>query len=598
MATVLDELLVKLGFDADVSGAERFNNSINKTIGIAAKVGTALGALGTIAGGALVKGVVDISASFERFETQLTVLEGSSEKAKESMAWITDFASNTPFQLDEVTGAFAKLRAYGLDPIRGDFLASIGDAAAIMGKSIDQGVEAIADAVTGENERLKEFAGIKASVDGDKVTYRYSHQGKSIEKEVANNAEAIQEALQEIFAERFGGGTEMLANTWEGMTAKMLDKWTIFKKKIGEAGIFDKLKGRLKTILDYFDDNADKVDAFAEAIGKKLVEAFDWLDEILFRVWDSALYVRDAFIELDKKFNVTEKLTKALAIGLALVAANLATLAAAKFLGALKSIRAGLSMLLSPVTLAGIAIIALALVIEDIYGFLNGKDSVIGGLLKDYPALQTVIDLAKQIFNAIKRIWTDNQETFKELFNAVMGLIDAFKPLVMLLIDILPDAFAYLLDIAVLAIEGISLAVGVLVKFFTGFVKVLTVIWKGLWSLLSSIFDGFFDGVMNRVKAIINAIRSVVKGLHSIVNGNIISGLATIGEGVVKGVGGVITGSSGGYSGKNAVNNNNVSSYQNQSNITQHINVKSAQEASLIASRTAQSTRQLNMGYM
>lgn len=597
MATVLDELLVKLGFDADVSGAERFNNSINKTIGVATKVGTALGALGGIAAGALAKSVISTASTFEQFEVQLTTIEGSSEKAKESLAWISDFGARTPYDVEQVTEAFVKLKAYGLDPINNNLLESLGNTASAMGKPLEQAVEAIADAVRGENERLKEF-GIVGSKNGDKISYTYDYNGESFTKEVDNDTASIQLALQEIFDQKFDGGMEALSKTWEGMLSNLGDQWTDFKRKIGEAGIFDKLKGRLRTVLDYLNDNADKVEALAEAIGGKMVEAFDFLEAILFKVWDSALYVRDAFIELDKKFNVTEKLTKALAIGLALVAANLATLAAVKIAGFINSIAAGLKLLAGPAAIVGIAIIALALVIEDIYGFLNGKDSVIGGLLKDYPVLQTVIDLAKQIFNAIKRIWTDNQDTFKELFNAVMGLIDAFKPLVMLLIDILPDVFAFLLDVAVLAIEGISLAVGTLAKFFTGFVKLLTGIWKGLWPVLSSIFEVFFDVVMNRVKAIVEAIRSVVKGLHSIVNGDIISGFATIGDGVIKGVGGVITGNTGGYSGKNAVNNNNVSSYQNQSNITQHINVKSAQEASLIASRTAQSTRQLNLGYM
>ena len=81
----------------------------------------------------LKRAFVDPVAEFERFETVLTTIEGSSEKARESMNWIDDFAVKTPFQLGQVTDAFVKLRAYGMDPTDG-LLCDLGDASAAMGK--------------------------------------------------------------------------------------------------------------------------------------------------------------------------------------------------------------------------------------------------------------------------------------------------------------------------------------------------------------------------------------------------------------------------------------------------------------------------------
>ena len=112
------------------------------------------------------------AAEFECFESILETVEGSSKKAEQSMGWISNFAAKTPFDLDEVTDAFVKLRAYGMDPRHG-LLRTLGDTSAAKGKPLDQAVEAIADAVTGENESLKEY-GLKGHVDGNTITYEFT----------------------------------------------------------------------------------------------------------------------------------------------------------------------------------------------------------------------------------------------------------------------------------------------------------------------------------------------------------------------------------------------------------------------------------------
>ena len=72
---------------------------------------------------------------------------------------IEDFASSTPFNVEQITEAFIKLKALGLDPSQ-EALMSYGNTASAMGKNLMQFVEAIADAATGEFERLKE-SGLK-----------------------------------------------------------------------------------------------------------------------------------------------------------------------------------------------------------------------------------------------------------------------------------------------------------------------------------------------------------------------------------------------------------------------------------------------------
>lgn len=216
---------------------------------------------------------VDTAAEFEKFGLILETIEGSSEKAKESLAWVNDFASKTPYSLQQANEAFVKLRAYGLDPKNKGLLQTLGDTSAAMGKDLMQSVEAIADAMTGENERLKEF-GIKASKTGGRIVYEYTANGKTMRKAAnASNRAMIQSTLQAIWNEKYGGAMDKLSKSWGGMTSNLGDQWTRFKVMVMESGAFDFLKTRLADLLKQIDDmtKSGELKRLAEAFGTKIV---------------------------------------------------------------------------------------------------------------------------------------------------------------------------------------------------------------------------------------------------------------------------------------------------------------------------------------
>lgn len=243
--------------------------------GIAAPLAAVFGAAGLGSVGALGTKIIGTSAEFEKFQTVLETLEGSSDKAKASMNWVQDFAAKTPYDLAGVTDAFVKLKAYGIEPQAGA-LKSAGDAAAAMGKPLEQAVEALADAMTGENERLKEF-GITASTAGDQITYRWQENGKAMVAIADKNSKAmIEKTIEGIWNGRFGGAMDKLSGTWDGMWSNLQDTFTKFFKMIGDAGIFDVLKGELKGVLDTLSAmEADgSLKALAQTISTELVNAF------------------------------------------------------------------------------------------------------------------------------------------------------------------------------------------------------------------------------------------------------------------------------------------------------------------------------------
>jgi len=116
-----------------------------------------------------------------------TSFQGNAKAAGQAFKDINKFAAQTPYELEEVMTGFIKLKNMGLDPGQ-EALTAYGNTASAMGKSLNDMVEAVADAATGEFERLKEF-GIKASSQGDKVTFMF----QGVKTTVGKNSKEIEQ---------------------------------------------------------------------------------------------------------------------------------------------------------------------------------------------------------------------------------------------------------------------------------------------------------------------------------------------------------------------------------------------------------------------
>lgn len=179
--------------------------------------------------------VVDARAEYEKFNAVLTNTFQSDKIGAAALNMLTDFATKTPFQLNELTGSFVKLVNRGFAPTMNE-MTKLGDLASSQGKGFDQLTEAILDAQTGEFERLKEF-GIQASKHGDKVSLSF----KGVTKEVQNNSGAISNALME-YGKLTGvaGSMESISKTLGGQISNLGDQWNTFLVNVGgeSGGIF------------------------------------------------------------------------------------------------------------------------------------------------------------------------------------------------------------------------------------------------------------------------------------------------------------------------------------------------------------------------
>jgi hypothetical protein len=185
--------------------------------------------------------MVRANADMQRLSAQLEVATGSTSAAATAMKDLQGFAAETPFTLTQVVEGFIKLKNLGLDPSIGA-MRSFGNTSAAMGKDVMQFIEAVADAATGEFERLKEF-GIKASKEGDKV--KFTFQG--VTTTVQNTAEAITAYLRGLGDESgvFAGSMAKQMDTIGGKLSNLEDAASRFATALGALGFNNLFMGQL-----------------------------------------------------------------------------------------------------------------------------------------------------------------------------------------------------------------------------------------------------------------------------------------------------------------------------------------------------------------
>lgn len=415
------------------------------------------------AGSALmVKGVVDTASEFERYRSVLETIEGSSEKARQSMAWVSEFATKTPYELSEVNEAFVKLKSYGLDPIKDGLLTTLGDTSAGMGKPLMQAVEAIADAMTGQNQRLKDF-GINASAQGNRIIYEYTDKSGRQMRAMAdkNNREQIRATLQTIWNEKYGGAMDKLSGTFAGMMSNLADNWERFKLMIADSGVFDYLKNKLSGLLEKIDAMAQdgSLQKLAETIGKNLVTAFE-------KAWAFGTKLYEKFNEINNYLGGfgNTMLVVAAILSLPLVAAfvnvvwAVGSLAVA-LIGALPAIWGFTAALLAnPLTwiiglvaaFAGLVYViwrnwdgigayfsrlwdevsgAFAEAWELIKELCASAFEALGNLFLNFTPVGWMIQSMTAVWGYLKGVWPQIRQTFVAALSAIGGVLSGFSPL-------------------------------------------------------------------------------------------------------------------------------------------------------------------------
>jgi len=197
--------------------------------------------------------VFNASKTYQSLNASLKTVTGSAENAESAFNLISEFSKRTPFQLKEVADAFIKLKSLGLDPSE-EALESYGNTASAMGKSLNQFIEAVADATTNEFERLKEF-GIKAKQQGDDVSFTF----QGVTTTVAKNAAEIEGYLRGIGNVQFAGAMDEQMQTIGGQLSNLKDSFFRLAVDIGKSGASDAISGLMSDIALIVQDTSKSV---------------------------------------------------------------------------------------------------------------------------------------------------------------------------------------------------------------------------------------------------------------------------------------------------------------------------------------------------
>ena len=186
-----------------------------KTTGGLLDVTKSLQSMGQLVIGAnIVQGLAQISAAaftageeVRKGALALETITGSTQNAAAAMSSIQEVALSTGSTIADTTNAYIAMANRGIAPTA-ETLTAFANVAAGSNKSMIQFTEAVADAVTGEYERLKEF-GIKVTKDGDRLNVNFKGQTKQI----GNSSAEIQKFLTDIGKVEFAGAAEKQTKT-------------------------------------------------------------------------------------------------------------------------------------------------------------------------------------------------------------------------------------------------------------------------------------------------------------------------------------------------------------------------------------------------
>lgn len=256
-------------FDKTFSAVSNSVKSLTKTVAGVAATYVSAQALKNVSLSAL-----ESASSLEGYRSTLNVVMKDQKKAAQMMAWAVDFANKTPFETDSIVEATVRLQSYGIDAQK--TMTRIGDMAGVMNTDIMQAVEAVADAQTGELERLKSYGITKAMIEA-KGAELYKNQTIVNNKGQIVDQKKFNDALFALMEERFKGGMEIQAKSYKGIMSTITGVWkTGLANMAGisgtgeiiEGSAFDAAKEGLNWVATKMQNMADS--GTFEQIGRKI----------------------------------------------------------------------------------------------------------------------------------------------------------------------------------------------------------------------------------------------------------------------------------------------------------------------------------------
>lgn len=202
-------------------------------------------------------GGLKVIDEFEKLDVTLQKVTGSMKEYSESWKFIKEFARDAPQNIREVSDAFIKLKAYGLEPTNGMLRAIIDTVAALGGDA--KTLNSIARAF-GQIQAKGRLMGqeVRQLADANIPIYTILNEKLGITKDeiddIGNQAITANEALaamQSWLEEAYGGTAAARMDTLSGRLSNLGDVVSTFLYDISKSGgASDYLKNQIKGLTD------------------------------------------------------------------------------------------------------------------------------------------------------------------------------------------------------------------------------------------------------------------------------------------------------------------------------------------------------------
>lgn len=280
------------GFEQASQAGGGFNGRLNAITTSLIAAGAAYVGINTLTSS--VQDLLNTGGKFEKLDMQMRALMGGIEQGEQASKWVQQFAKNTPYQLDQVTDAFVKMKAFGLDPMDGSMQAITDQVAQLGGdqQMLEGAILAVGQAWSKQKLQGEEILQLvergipvwdlleKATGRNVQELQKLSSAGKLGRKEI--------KLLVEEMGKASAGSAAAMMSTWNGMVSNLQDNLDKIKNTIAKAGLLDTFKGELSVINVAIDEMAadGRLQQYAKEISDAIVSTLSALKSGLATVWE------------------------------------------------------------------------------------------------------------------------------------------------------------------------------------------------------------------------------------------------------------------------------------------------------------------------
>jgi len=260
-----------IGKDKTGKAFKQVQNNTDKAKESVINLKNAIIALGT---GAAIRSIINTTAKFQDLRTALTSVTGSAEGGAEAFAFISKFATQTQFGVDDLTETFIKLKAAGIDPTQ-KLLTTFTDTAAVTTDQLGS-LQAITDLFARSISGGLGLEDLNRLADRGVPVFRILEEQLGLTRlevskfgQTTEGAAKVRDALVRGLNQSFGGATAERVKNLSTQMSNLGIAFTNAQDVLGQ-GFSVELGNALDGITNFIVENEELVKSLGQGLGDAL----------------------------------------------------------------------------------------------------------------------------------------------------------------------------------------------------------------------------------------------------------------------------------------------------------------------------------------